>query len=203
MIEINLVQQKKKLKVPIILGIDIRDINLKVLILAIILYQLPGPILNPYFEKDFPQYEESIKKFKKEIAKIRKFLKKNEALNIQLKNYQDQFERLKTRTNQIDKIIQLRMNPKKMLENVARSIPEDMWLNTLLVDGVEEKIEFSGESISYKSIGDFISFGNDSPYFSRSLSLADSKTVEKVIDGRKVRVQEYLIKGSYKGTTLK
>ena len=200
MIEINLIEKKQRIKIPVIFGIDVRDINLPWLGIALVLYYLPGALIYPMWKEGVQEIEKNIKNEKKELRKIRGFLSKNKAMNEKLKAYRGQFERLKQRTEQVEKIIKMRVSPKNMLEHVARNIPEDMWINELKVRGEDESISFKGESISYKSIGDFITHGNDSPYFGRSLNLGDSKTVEKLIDGKKLRVQEYEIKGSYKGT---
>ncbi|KKQ78894.1 MAG: hypothetical protein UT01_C0057G0007 [Candidatus Daviesbacteria bacterium GW2011_GWA1_38_7] len=108
--------------------------------------------------------------------------------------FNNQVAKLKERSTQVEQIIKQRTNPNKILERVARNIPEDMWLTELFVDG-DRKVSIHGMSTSYKSIGNFIILLNESLFFGKSLTLSDSKTEEDKDEGAGKRIEVFTIQG--------
>jgi hypothetical protein len=66
MIEINLISEKKSLALPIILGIDFNQINLKLIIIAIVVSFLPDAIFKEDWIKEKEALEKRVEKVKKE-----------------------------------------------------------------------------------------------------------------------------------------
>ena len=106
------------------------------------------------------------------LKKLRATISKSVNLEQKLEAFNEQIERLKQRSIQVEKIINEKTNPLKLLEKVARSIPEDMWLVHLKITE-ENKITFAGFSMDYKSIGVFIEAANETHFFDKSLILSD------------------------------
>ncbi len=177
MIEINLLEQKKPLKIPIVLGVDLSKINYKLLLVGIILSYVPEYTYYPILAEEIVKKNVEITSLNEELGKLEADIKGNEAIKNQLDAFNKQVEKLKERSDQVEKIIKTRTNPRKILERIARNIPEDMWLNKMEI-GKDKKVTFEGLSSSYKSIGNFIVLLNESLFFGKSITLADSRTEE-------------------------
>jgi Tfp pilus assembly protein PilN len=177
MIEVNLLEQKKPMKMPVVLGVDLAKINYKKIIIAIVISYLPEYLYYPTMVDEVTAKNAEIESLKQELAKIQADIKGNEAVKNQLEAFNKQVERLKERSEQVEKIIKTRTNPRKIMERIARNMPEDMWLKTLEISK-DKKMTMDGLSSSYKSIGNFIVLLNESSFFGKSVTLADSKTEE-------------------------
>ena len=88
----------------------------------------------------------------------------------------------------------LRSNPRKLLERLARNTPTDLWFEYLKIDE-KRKILISGSAFSYKDIGDFIISANESQFFGKTLSLTDSTTKKEKIQGTTINVEKYKVEG--------
>jgi len=194
MIEINLIEKKKKFKMPLILGMDFSSLNFKMLFVAFIIYQVPDWFLYDEWKEEVKEKNKIIAGLKKRQKKLTVEIRKNKNVEEKLAAYNRQVGKLKIRSQQVDKIIGTKSNPKLLLEKFARSMPEDLWFNSLTIDA-EKKIKLEGAAISYRSIGDFIISGNNFGFFNNTLTLSNSETVEEVLDGKKIRVQKYVITG--------
>lgn len=194
MIKINLIEQKKKFKAPVVLGIDLSKLPWKKLIIAYLVATYPVSFLNDYLQEDLSKDEEELSALNKKYQTLRREVKKQSNIKGQLLAFNEQIEKLKTRTEQVDKIIKVKTNPRYVLEKIARTTPDNVWFNSLEIDS-EGTITITGGTDSYTSIGEFIVNLNDSPYFARTLQLSDSKTEEEDYQGTKYRVEKFTIKG--------
>lgn len=196
MIEINLLNKKKGIELPVVLGIDLNQVNWKLLAVAYALTYTPDWFMKPEFEKEKQVVEAEIKILQDSLKKLKQDLGKNTNVEEQLEAFNRQVQKLKRRSSQVEKILQDKSNPRKVLERVARDIPADMWFKDVLISETRT-IEINGASESYKSIGDFIISANDSQFFGKSLILTGSSTVtEKMPDGSERRVEQFNIKGN-------
>ena len=194
MIEINLIEQKKKFKAPVILGIDLGKLPLKKLAISYLIASYPVSFLDDHFKSELDKDELEVSTLNKRYQDLRREIKKNENVKSQLLAFNEQIEKLKTRTEQVNKIIKAKTNPRYVLEKIARTTPNNVWFNSLEIDP-ENQLTIEGGTDSYTSIGEFIVNLNDSPYFARSLQLADSKTEEEDFSGNKYRIEKFTIKG--------
>lgn len=193
MIKINLLEKKKISNAPIVLGIDLGKVNLKLVGLSIVMLYVPDLFVYPMFDAETQKVQEQIAEAQKKLDAVNLELKGSEALQAELNAYNEQIEKLKQRTSQIEQILKIRTNPKKLLEKLARSTPEDLWFEALSISG-EKALQIKGASTSYKSIGSFIVTAKESPFFSE-LTLSDSKTREDNQQGKVERVEEFVIDG--------
>ncbi len=197
MIEINLLEKKKAFKAPVVLGVDTAKLPWRMIVVASLLAKFPVDYYREYTLELEAAKQNEVKALNTELSKLRVELRKNKGIKEQLEAFNKQIERLKERSAQVDKIIKLKTNPKHLLEKMARSAPEDLWFNELILDG-NDKITIKGGADSYTSIGEFILNVNDSPIFGGSLQLKDSKTEEETKDGISFREENFVIEGEVK-----
>ena len=194
MIEINLLEQKKPFKLPVIMGVDLAAINYKGILVAILITYLPDWFLYPAWEEELQAISKEKEVLNEKLQKLEADVKGNDSIKKQLDLFNNQIAKLKERSTQVEQIIKQRTNPNKILERIARNIPEDMWLTELFIDG-ERKVNIQGMSTSYKSIGNFIILLNESLFFGKSLTLSDSKTEEDKDEGAGKRVEIFTVQG--------
>ena len=194
MIKINLIEQKKPFKMPVVLGIDLSTINLRLIIAAMVVSYMPGIFLYPDWEEEKVLKENKIKALNVRLRKIKRKIKKNSKAKLELEAFNLQVEKLKQRRSYVTQIVNLRSNPKKLLERLARNTPTDLWFEYLKIDS-DKKITISGSAFSYKDIGDFIISANDSQFFGKTLSLTDSETKKEKIQGSLINLEKYKIEG--------
>ena len=179
---------------PPVLGIDFNTINFKMLFVAILFAYIPEIFLEKHFEDENKKLAEELKTVNTTLTKLRKDLKGNGKIKDQLLAFGRQVEKLKKRSEQVDKIIKQKTNPKKILEKVARSVPEDLWFTKMSI-GEDKSFSIQGGANSYKSIGNFISLANNAVFFGASLTMADSKTETEKNGSRETRIETFTIKG--------
>ena len=194
MIKINLIEQKKPFKMPVILGVDLSIVNLRLIIAAIIVSYMPEIFLYPDWEEKKSIKENRIKSLNVKLRKIKRKIRKNSKAKLELEAFNLQVEKLKQRRSYVTQIVNLRSNPKKLLERLARDTPTDLWFEQLIIDK-EKKITISGSAFSYKDIGDFIISANESQFFGKTLSLTDSETRKEKIQGSLINLEKYKIEG--------
>ena len=196
MIKVNLAEVRKSGGKVVILGVDISKVNVRSLILAGIVYMLPGYLIYPEWEGELDGMGGEAQELLAENNKLKAELFKNKDSEKKLIAFNKQIEDLKVRSQRIKQILKIRTNPFEALERISRDLPDDMWLTNLNVtQGVFFEVE--GLSYSFKSISSFLTLSNDSRFFNRSLEIVDSKTlVEKARDKQR-RVESFKIKGKF------
>ncbi len=194
MIKINLLEEKKPFKMPVILGIDFSQINLRLVAAAIIISYLPETFIYPDWEEERKKEEVNLKGLNKSLRRLKRVIRKNSKAKLELEAFNKQVEILKERKNYVTQIVNLRSNPRKLLERLARNTPTDLWFEYLKIDG-DRNIQILGSAFSYKDIGDFIISANESQFFGKTLSLTDSSTKKEKIQGTAINVEKYKIEG--------
>ena len=195
MIKINLIEQKKPFKMPVVLGVDLSMINIRLIIAAMVVSYMPEIFLYPDWDNQRGLKENKIKSLNVKLRKIKRKIRKNSKAKLELEAFNLQVEKLKKRRNYVTQIVNLRSNPKKLLERLARDTPTDLWFEYLKIDR-EKKIKISGSAFSYKDIGDFIISANESQFFGKTLSLTNSETKKEKIQGSLINLEKYKIEGS-------
>ena len=194
MIKINLIEQKKPLKIPVIMGIDITKVNWSFLFVAFIVYKVPGWVIYPRFEAQVKDKNKEVVELNKENKKLIKSLSANKEIQNKIEDFEQKIKELKLKTAQIENILKNKTNPGPALKRIAEDIPSDLWLNRLSVkEG--SSIQIEGLSYSFRSITNFYTNINDSKYYSKSLDLTDSKTLLETYKNKKRRVESFTIMG--------
>ena len=194
MIELNLLEKKQPLKLPIVLGMDLNAVNLKMIGVALIIYYVPGMFLENTLNDKYTDAEAQLAALNTENNKIKAEIGKDTNIKSQLEAYKIQESKLRSRSAQVEEILKNRTNPKKILEKIARSIPEDLWFNELVINEKNE-ITISGASFSSRAIGEFISAVNDSPYFGGSITPSKQENKTDLLDGVQTTFEVFELKG--------
>jgi Tfp pilus assembly protein PilN len=194
MIEINLLEKKNTFKAPVVLGIDLGKLPWKSIIVSYVVATYPMGYLQEHFQNQQTAKKQEADVLNKRLRRLKRDLKKNQGIKDQLTAFNRQIDKLKERSDQVDKIIDLKTNPRYLLEKVARATPEDLWFSEINVNDQDE-ITIKGASESYRSIGLFIAKANESAFFGKSLQLKDSKTEEVEEKGVTFRQESFVIQG--------
>lgn len=194
MIEINLLEKKKSFKAPVVLGIDFAKLPWKSMIASYLIATYPLDYIKEAFTQIQSEKNQEVIQLRNKLGKLKRDLRKSRGVKEQLQAFNRQIEKLKERSDQVDKIISLKTNPRYLLEKVARSTPEDLWFDEMEINDKDE-ITIKGASESYKSIGVFIAKANDSAYFGKTLQLKDSKTEEIKERNLTLRQENFTVQG--------
>ncbi len=181
MIKLNLLEKKKPFLLPVVLGMDLNAINLKMLGVAMVIYYLPSFANSLIFEKKFQETEEILTQTKAQNEKLKIIIKKDENIKVQVDAFKGQVSKLEQRSKQVDEILKNRTNPKKILEKIARSIPEDVWFESMVINDQNE-VTIKGGSYTPRGIGEFITNINESPYFGGTI-------IPKMQENKKVTLE--------------
>lgn len=202
MIELNLLAKKKPMRLPVVMGVDLQDLNFKMLTVSLIIFYIPEIFIHSYFDEKTSTEQAIIDKLTSENTAISSEITQNSNLRLQLDAYNKQVEKLKTRSVQVDEILKIRTNPKKILEKIARSIPEDLWFDTLKITSNKE-IVIQGGSYSPRSIGEFITIINDSPFFANTITPIKQENKQDILDGANASYEAFELKGEIRNYDMR
>jgi Tfp pilus assembly protein PilN len=174
MIEINLLPKRRQLRLPTFMGLDLKKINVKWFLLALIILYLPSYVTDPIYLAGIKKAKLALKETKSRIGTLNQDLGTHSMLKKQLEDFNGQVKKLQMREKIVAEVLKEKINPFKPLLFLVKNIPDDMWWSVLNLVG--SKVKIDGGSLSYKSIGDFILSANDSIYFGGSFILKDSNT---------------------------
>lgn len=194
MIELNLLEKKQPLVLPTVLGVDLNNLNLKMLGVALVLYYMPGVVVSQLFDEKIAETNAVLSGLNAQNAKLQSAINKDADIKNQVDAYKEQVGRLQKRSNQVDEILKTRTNPKKILEKIARSIPEDVWFDSMSISDSNEVI-ISGGSYSPRGIGEFITAINDSPYFGGTITPSKQENKRESLDGITTNFEAFELKG--------
>jgi Tfp pilus assembly protein PilN len=182
MIELNLLEKKQPFVIPSILGMDFNVLNFKMLFLALVIYYSPSFVVDQVFSEKITSAQANIDKLTADNNKLKGEVGKEGDVKSQYQAYQEQVKRLQSRSTQVDEILKARTNPKKVLEKIARSIPEDVWFTELTIND-SNVIGIKGGSYTPRAVGEFITTVNDSPYFGGSITPTKQENKIENLDG--------------------
>ena len=194
MIELNLLEKKQPFIIPTILGIDFNVINFKMLGIAVVIYYMPSFVVGQMLDTKIEESEAILAQLSSQNSKIQNEISKDSDIKAQVEAYKIQVNKLQSRSAQVDEILKTRTNPKKILEKIARSTPEDVWFNEMSINDKNE-ISIVGVSYSPRAVGEFITTINDSPYFGGSITPAKQENKKENIDGVMSNVEQFELKG--------
>lgn len=195
MIKINLAEKKKTFKAPVVLGFDLSNFPIKLVLITLLFTQIPLSYFESYLDQKAKDDKRALDVIRKKERALRKKVRKNEKVAKSLEKFNKKIEDLKGRGAQVEQILKIRTNPRHLLEKIARFTPKDLWLESLEI-GLDKKIDLRGSSENYRSIGNFIKDLNSTPYFEKSLQLKVSKTKVEELGKKQFQVEEFHIEGT-------
>lgn len=202
MIELNLLEKKAPLRLPSVLGLDLNGLNFKMIGIALFVYYIPEIFVRSHYEEKLIAEKDVVVQLTKQNEAISKEIGKNTNIKSQLEAYNGQVEKLKARSTQVDEILKIRTNPKKVLEKIARSIPDDLWFDLLKITDTKEVI-IQGGSYSPRNIGEFITAINDSPFFANSVAPTKQENKQDTHDGVSSSYELFELKGKIKNYDMR
>lgn len=194
MIELNLLEKKQPFVLPSILGMDFNVINFKMMAVALVLYYAPDIVVGQMYNSKMEETQAVLDQLTAQNTKLQAEIGKDADIKSQLEAYKIQVNKLQSRSAQVDEILKTRTNPKKILEKVARSIPEDVWFNEMSINDKNE-ISIVGGSYTPRGVGEFIAVINDSPYFGGSITPAKQENKKEMLDGVMSSFEQFELKG--------
>ncbi len=194
MIELNLLEKKQPFVLPSILGMDFNVINFKMMAVALVLYYAPDIVVGQMYNSKMEETQAVLDQLTSQNTKLQAEIGKDADIKSQVEAYKVQVNKLQSRSAQVDEILKTRTNPKKILEKVARSIPEDVWFNEMSINDKNE-ISIVGGSYTPRGVGEFIAVINDSPYFGGSITPAKQENKKEMLDGVMSSFEQFELKG--------
>ena len=194
MIELNLLEKKQPIVLPTVLGIDLNNLNLKMLGVALALYYMPGIVIPQLYDSKLEEARASLDGLTSQNNKISTAISKDADIKNQVDAYKEQVNKLQKRSTQVDEILKTRTNPKKVLEKIARSIPEDVWFDNMVINDKNE-VSIKGGAYSPRGIGEFITAINDSPYFGGTITPSMQENKKETLDGITTNYESFELKG--------
>jgi Tfp pilus assembly protein PilN len=202
MIELNLLEKKQPFRLPVVLGIDLNDLNFKMIGFALFLFYIPEIFVRSHFDEELKTEQENLAAVQHQLQSVKNEIVKNNNVKSQLDAYNKQVEKLKARSSQVDEILKIRTNPKKILEKIARSIPEDLWFDQLKINEAKE-MTILGGAYTPRSIGEFITIINDSPFFGNTITPVRQENKQEPLDGVPTSFEMFELKGKIKNYDMR
>ncbi|MBF0311793.1 MAG: PilN domain-containing protein [Oligoflexia bacterium] len=184
MIEVNLLGDKKSYKLPTLLGIDLSLLPIKG-ILIVYGFSFLLPVLVDYYANKNKILRNNVMALNEEIAKANEEGKKLDFLKEEVEKIETQEQRLNEKLNVVKKILKIKKNPLNIMLFIARKVNEDLWITSFAIEN--DILSISGESLSYKSVGDFINDLKNSIFFENGVvKLDESNTKVDELSSRRV-----------------
>jgi hypothetical protein len=195
MIEIDLLEKKKPVRLPTVAGIDLNEVSLRPLILAYIVKICVDSFILPGIGSNIEDLQLKSTSLAKRQRKLQAEQKKNRNIKDLLSAFDKQIAKLKLRETQVEKVLKQKSNPKNILAALSKIVPEDLWFNNLKIDK-SKKLFLDGGAVSYRSVGELISKSNELEFFNGAIIIKDSTTEEKKHFGQTYRLQKFTIEGA-------
>ncbi len=171
MIEINLQPQTKTLDITNVGGFNLSLINVKMLVLGLILVYVPEPIMESQYTDQFATIDSTLSQINSEQRKLKKKLRALSNLKKEVDELELLEKQLQEKIQVVNKIVNLRVNPFKILNYIAQNTPKDVWLTKLVLN--REQVELYGRTLSLKGTSDFIQNLKSGIYFDGSIDYSD------------------------------
>ena len=188
MIEINLSPTKKAGSATEIAGIDLSYINVKMMLIAFLLWLLPGGFIEDFYDEKIADNNKQTQKLNKEYRTLSSKVRSMSNIQKQIDALKSQEEKLAQKLNTVKKIISKRSNPFLVLDYLANNIPEDVWLTNIELENSD--IIIRGYSKNWKSIGSFLENLKNSIFFSQNISYTRPDGANSEYKGQRVEVFE-------------
>lgn len=189
MIRINLVQNKSKVDLANLGGLDLSTIKIKAVALALVLLYVPDFTIIPMWTGEKNDLQAVINQKKGELSALSRKVEEARTYEQQIKELQAQEENLSQKLVAVKEAISEKKNPAALLLYIAKNTPEDLWLTELTIVGNEMTIK--GEALSYPHVGDFVS-NLSSSVFIGSSNIVRTGSITK--EPEKRRVEEFEVK---------
>lgn len=188
MIEINLSPSKKETSITNIGGIDLSLVNVKMMVIALILFYVPEGIVESFYDDQIKAEQDVQAELNREYRKIKGKVASLNNIKKQVDALKEQEEKLAMKLEVVKKVINKRQNPFKVLKYISDNIPEGMWLTELVLD--ERALMMRGYSKNFKNIGSFLENLQNSIFFGKNIDYERPSGMADNVDGVVLEVFE-------------
>lgn len=189
MIKINLLRKEKQIKIPPAL----LAIRWKWMLAAVGVFYSVDFLLNTFFMTKLRNLQTEITTKNEKLAQVNAEIATYGDLEKKMEAFKRQIEILKERERQVEELIRTKANPTKILLHVSRSVPDDTWIENLVING--RSFELNGFSKTFKSIDEFRNRINDSIFFNKSIILSTSRP-QFLDEASEFRVESFSLTGN-------
>ena len=178
----------KPLELPTIMGVNLNEVNLKMVAIVVIAgLLLPSYTLTPIWDAELVDIREGMKGYQEEQKTLDAEIKTLKHVEEQINDLKSQEDRLKEKLNVVRKIIKTRKTPINILMYIAKNIPDDLWLSSIEIE--QNKFKLEGKSLSFTSVGKFVGALRSSIFFNKDLRMSATKAKEEKETG--VRLETF------------
>lgn len=189
MIRINLSASKKGAALAGLSGLDFSAIKIKAVGIAIVLLYLPDFTLIPMLTSEKENLQQVISGKSSELNRLSRKIEEAKIYEQQIKELQAQEENLSQKLVAVKNAISEKKNPASILLYIAKHTPDDLWITSISIKGMEMTIK--GEALSYPAVGNFVSSISDSVFIAGSNIV---RTGNKIRETDKARIEEFEVK---------
>lgn len=168
MIEINLLSSKKNQGLSALGGLDLNLINIKMVGIALFILFVPEGFIIDYFDNEIQSIQATNNSLRSESRKLGSKVNSLKQIEDQVNALTEQEDKLKRKLVVVKEIINKRQNPFSVLYYIAQNTPEDLWITDFTL--VDKKIEMTGKSKNWKSIGKFLENLRNSIFFDKNIN---------------------------------
>lgn len=190
MIKINLIYKKNKFHMPTVLGVNLNDLSIIGIAIAIVFFYIPDLFVADYLKADEEVLQTKLVSLRREFRKVNKGGEKG--LKEKLNAYHKVETELNQREKYVNEILRFRVNPYKVLYRIAQDIPTKLWLTSLEIQ-TDTTIVFKGATFNYTAIGELITSLNETAFFRQSLQIPSNASA--IVSDKEKRIEIFEIRG--------
>jgi Tfp pilus assembly protein PilN len=189
MIKVNLYPGKKPVNLTKIYGFDLLKIKWIPLFVGILLIYMPESFVLEYYTGAAQDITKEQERLDNEAKELEQKVEESKKIQQQVDALKEQEGKLAAKLGLIKNIFDERKNPFNLLIYIAKNIPDDVWLDELILD--QDNLEVKGQSYNYKSIGLFIENLKSSVFLKSDISF--SQPANTTNDSNE-KIEKFIIK---------
>jgi hypothetical protein len=141
------------------------DINGPVprLLISFVVCYYVDDTLTAYRAEELKKVEAEISVVEKQKDEISRKLSKIKGFEPVKKQLEEDEKAIRLKLDVVNRLMEDRNAPSKMMMQIAQSIPDEVWLNSLTV--TDDKVEITGSTPGYNQVSDFIKALNSTSQF--------------------------------------
>lgn len=187
MIEINLSPVAKAQDFTKIGPINLSMINLPLLVISIFIYTFGEGLVEGYFTDDIEKTEKMFQIKNKEYRTLSQELKSYDEVKLKVQQLEDQERILSEKIGIVQKIVDKRQNPYRVLKYIAEKTPKAVWITELEID--DKNLRIKGYSKTWEAIGNLIEELKASTHLSGGVNFSRPEDLGAQYNG--VRVETF------------
>lgn len=183
MIKLNLSTHKKQTSLSNMGGLDFSKIKIKAVLLVIVIIYLPDLFVIPMWENEIVEMNQKMSERQAVSSSLKRKVESGKDFERQIKELIAQEENLGQKLQAVKQAISEKKNPSSLLLYVAKNVPNELWITSLVIDG--DSMTIKGEALDYTSIGNFVNSLRSS-VFVKDANIVSTNSQVKEEDKRRI-----------------